>query len=147
MAVTVQVPHNATYLMATKAIDWDNDTFKLILCTDFTFDIDNDIEYADISVNELATGNGYTNGGHALSGGSVAVDDANNDSRRTFSTLTISASGGNIGPFKKMIIYNDTVANDPIMVCFTYSDTVTAESGSDIDFSNIIARFETPDSV
>jgi hypothetical protein len=142
MAVTIQTPQNFNSLVMKKLVDYDNDTFKLILCTDFTFDRDVDIEYADISVNELATGNGYINGGHTLSGGSVVVDDANNDARRAFDTLTLSASGGSIGPFKKMLIYNDTVANDPIVVCFTYSNTVTVEDGSDVDFSNVIPVFE-----
>ena len=55
------------YLLATKAIDFANDTFKIILmATGFTFDIDTHHGYADVSASELGTGNGYTAGGNTL---------------------------------------------------------------------------------
>jgi len=143
---TVQIPQNAALLLATKEIDWDNDTFKLILCSNFTFDVDNDIEYSDVSGNELSTGNGYTAGGETMSGGSVAVDDANNLAKRTFNNVTITASGGNIGPYRVVIIYNDTVTNDPIMSAITYDSDQTILDGDSAVFESIVAKFETPDS-
>ena len=147
MALIIQVPQNTTYLMVTGAIDWNSDTFKLILCTDFIFDIDTDIGYADISSYELGDGFGYTNGGHILAGDPVFIDNGNNDSRQAFDKLTITASGGDIGPFQKMMVYDDTATGNPIIVCFTYSSETTITDGGKIDFENIIARFETPDSL
>jgi hypothetical protein len=144
---TVKIPQNAQLLIATKKVDWDNDTFKLILCSNFTFNIDTDIEYADVSGNELANGFGYSTGGYTISGGSVAVDNTNNDARREFNDLTITASGGSIGAYQVALIYDDTVANDPIMASFTYAAPITISDGDSSVFENIIAKFKTPDSV
>jgi hypothetical protein len=145
--MAVQIPQNAALLLATKKIDWDNDTFKLILCTNFIYNIDTDIHYSDISSNELATGNGYTNGGMTISGGSVTVDNTDNDAKRTFTDLRLTATGGEIGPFQVAAIYDDSVTDDPIVAVFTYDAETTITEDNYIDFENIISKFQTPDSV
>jgi len=42
--------------------------------------------------------------------------------------LTMTASGA-VGPFRYVIIYNDTAANDPLICFFDYGSEVTLASG------------------
>lgn len=42
--------------------------------------------------------------------------------------LTMNASGA-VGPFRYVIIYNDTAANDPLICFFDYESEVTLASG------------------
>ena len=147
MATTIKIPNHALYLMATQAVDWDNDSFYLILCSNFVFDIDTDIEYANVSANELSTAYGYTIGGILMTGGVVVEDDTNNDARRSFDDVTVAASGGDIGPYQVAIIYNDTLANDPIMASFTYSAGITIGNGDSSVFENLIMRLKSADSL
>jgi len=52
---------NFLYLMSKGSVDLDTDELYWILMdTGFTFDRENDHEFADISDSQLATGNGYT---------------------------------------------------------------------------------------
>jgi hypothetical protein len=109
-------PNHIKYLLATKAIDFANDTFKIILMqSGFVFDKDNHEEYADVSGSELATGNGYTQATKTLAGVAVTEDDADDRCEIVWSNVTWTAVGGAIGPASGAIIYDDTVANDPIV--------------------------------
>ena len=109
-------PNHIKYLLATKAIDFANDTFKIILMqSGFVFDKDAHEEYADVSGSELATANGYTAGGATLGGVAVAEDDVDDRCEITWNNVTWTAVGGAIGPASGAIIYDDTVANDPIV--------------------------------
>ena len=42
--------------------------------------------------------------------------------------LTMTASGA-VGPFRYVIVYNDTAANDPLICYFDYASEVTLASG------------------
>jgi hypothetical protein len=75
-------------------------------------------------VTELATANGYTSGGV----------DTQNDSTRTAGTVTVTgvdvvwtATGGSIGPFRYVILYNDTPTSpaDPLIGYWDYGSAVT----------------------
>ena len=77
MAVTATVANKIKYLILTKDIDLETDTFKCCLMqAGFSFDEDAHHYYADISASELVTGNGYTSGGATMSGVSVTEDDS-----------------------------------------------------------------------
>lgn len=73
---------------------------------------------------EISGGNGYTAGGH----------DTQNDTSRTGGTLTvtavditITASGGSIGPFQYVALYNDTPTSpaDPLIAWWDYGSALT----------------------
>lgn len=57
----------------------------------------------------------------------------------TANDLTITATGGDIGPFRYVIIYNDdpTAPADPVLGWFDYGQDVTITDGNDfvIDFT------------
>lgn len=123
-------PNHIKYLLATGAIDFANDTFKIILMqSGFVFDIDTHEEYTDVSGNELANGNGYTTAGATLGGVAVAEDDVDDRCEITWNNVTWTAVGGAIGPASGAIIYDDTVANDPIVGYLDFGADYTQPDG------------------
>jgi hypothetical protein len=39
--------------------------------------------------------------------------------------LTLTASGGSVAAFRYVVVYNDTVANDPLVAWFDYGSSIT----------------------
>ena len=85
-----------------------------------------DLIKADLA--EIAGGNGYTLGGA----------DIQNDQSETAGTLTVTgvdvtytASGGSIGPFQYVVLYNDTPAAplDPLIGWWDYGSAITLLTG------------------
>ncbi len=139
MATTVA--NKVKYLLATKVIDFANDTFKIILMqSGYTFNKDTHHAYADVSASELATGNGYTAGGATLGGVAVTEDDTDDRTEVTWSNATWTASTGNIGPSPGAIIYDDTVAAPtakPIIQYIDFGGDQTQADGGTATISNI----------
>jgi len=77
---------------------------------------------------EIAGGSGYTSGGSSTanvgtrSGGTVSV--AGTD-------VTWTAAGGTVGPFRYVILYNDTPTSpaDPLIGWWDYGATITLNDG------------------
>lgn len=104
-----ELSNKIKYLMGIKAIDFANDSFKIILmASGFVFDKDTHHGYADVSASELATGYGYTRDTKTLTGVALTEDDTNDRLSVTWSNVTWTASGGNIGPTPGAIIYDNT---------------------------------------
>lgn len=100
-----------------------NDTLKVAL-TNAAPNVATHDELADIT--DLSTANGYTAGGA----------DTQNDGTRSGGTLTVTgvdvvwtASGGTIGPFRYVVLYNDTPAGDPLIGYWDYGSAVTLQIG------------------
>jgi hypothetical protein len=130
MAVVATVPNHFKYLLATKAVDLANDTFKIILMnTTFAFDKDSHALLADVTADQLSTGNGYTQDSKTLSGVTVTENDITDKATSVWSDVTWTASGGSIGPSGAAIIYDDTVANDPVVMCIDFGADFTTPDG------------------
>lgn len=139
--MATQASNKIKYLLATKVIDFANDTFKIILmATGFVFDKDNHHYYADVSASELSTGVGYTAGGATLGGVAVTEDDTDDRAEITWSNATWTASGGSIGPSPGAIIYDDTVESDPIVGYIDFGGDQTQADGGVATISNIEVR-------
>lgn len=139
MASTVS--NKCKYLLATKAIDFANDTFIIILMqSGFTFDKDAHEYYADVSSSELATANGYTVKTKSLAGVSVTEDDTDDRTEVKWSNATWTASGGVIGPTPGAIIIDDTVTDDPVIGYIDFGGNQTQADGGTATISNIEFR-------
>ena len=111
--------------MATKQIDWTNDTIKVALVTStYTPDQDAHDEWADVSANEVS-GTGYTAGGKVLSGKTLTYDSGTNTwtydaSDALWNSVTVT--------FRYAVIYDDTAAGKPLLgyIDFTTNKNATA---------------------
>lgn len=85
------------------------------------------------SVNNSAAyevdGNGWTTGGETLS--SVAVTTVStNDAKLDADDLSVTATGGAIGPAYKAVLYDDTDANDAPLAFIDFEGSKQADSGT-----------------
>ncbi len=138
------VANKIKYALATKVIDFANDSFIIILMqSGFTFNKDTHHGYADVSASELSTANGYTVKTKALSGVAVTEDDTDDRTEITWSNVTWTASGGSIGPTPGAIVIDDTVTTptaDPIVGYIDFGGDQTQASGGTMTISNIEFR-------
>ncbi len=76
--------------------------------------------------NEVASGNGYTTGGATAASGSITGGGAT--ATITFDTANVSwtATGGNIGPFRWAVMYDDTAASKQC-IAFCLLDSTPAD--------------------
>ena len=75
-----------------------------------------------------AAANGYTEGGHA------ATIDSSTESGGTYTLacttdVVITATAGGIGPFRYVILYDDTNATDMLIGYWDYGSSITLASG------------------
>ncbi len=82
------------------------------------------------SANEIAAGNGYTAGGAALTGTSNTQTSGTAKQAGTFPSWT--ASGGTIGPFRYIVLYNNTggtSATRPVIAYWDRGTSLTLQDG------------------
>lgn len=99
-------------------------------------DVAADSVKADLA--EIATGNGYT--------GAVDVQNA---ATQTGGTITVTATDftitatGAVGPFRYIVFYNDTAANDELIGYYDHGSEVTLSDGQTYttDFGASFASF------
>jgi len=138
MAVVSTLSNHFKFQLASGNIDFDSDSLKIILMNNtFAFDKDAHATLADVSSDELATGNGYTQQNKALANVSVTEDDTNDKASITWDDVTWTASGGNIGPTGAAIIYDDTTSDDTIVGCIDFGTDYTIPDGSSFEVGSI----------
>lgn len=84
---------------------------------------------------EIAAGNGYT------AGGNTAAVTTSAQTSGTYKLVLgdpaiFTASGGSIGPFRWVCLYNDTATNDELIGYWDYGSAVTLAAGESfaVDF-------------
>jgi hypothetical protein len=135
-----QASNKIKYLLATKAIDFATDSFKIILmASGFTFNKDTHHGYADVSASELATGYGYTRNTKTMTGVAVTEDDTDDRTEVTWDNVTWTASAGSIGPTPGAIIFDDTVTTltaDPVVCYIDFGGEQTQADGGVATITN-----------
>lgn len=74
-------------------------------------------------------GNGWTTGGETLSGVAVTTVTTN-DAKLDADDVSVTASGGAVGPAYKAVIYDDTDANDAPLAFIDFETSKQADSGT-----------------
>jgi hypothetical protein len=110
------------------------DTLKILLVNSPAPVATNSVK-ADLT--EISAGNGYSAGGPTCTVASSA--QTSGTYKLVIDDLTITASGGSIGPFRYIVLYNDTPTSpaDPLIGFYDYGSSVTLANGESItvDFS------------
>lgn len=110
---------NGVEVLVTTA-NASTDAFKLAL-TNTAPNTATHTVLADIT--QIAAGNGYAAGGLA-----VAVTGSEATGTYTLAqdaTVTLTAAGGTVGPFRYVVFYDDTVVSDPLLSYFDYGSSIT----------------------
>ena len=111
--------------VAEKGHNLGSDTLKILLAVDAP-SASGDAVKADLT-SELGTANGYT------SGGSAVTITGSSQTAGTYSLvgtdLVFTASGGQIGPFRYAVLYNDTSTGDMLIGYWDYGSNVTLNDG------------------
>lgn len=128
MAVTVYNYNQFLKQLGDGTLDMDSHTFKIALMgSSFTYNAANTV-WANVSPTEIANGNGYTTGGQALT--SVTYNQSAGVVSFDFDNPEWVAAGGDIAGVTDAVIYNDTVAGDPLMFAIDLGGTFTAVAGA-----------------
>lgn len=117
--------------LSEKVHNLDADTLNVYL-SNATPTVATNAVKADLA--EISTGNGYsgpqdTQNATSRSGGTTSVTGVD---------VTITASGGSVGPFRYVVLYNDTPTSpaDPLIGYWDYGSAITLATGESftVDF-------------
>ena len=119
--------------MAEKVHNLGSDTLKVML-TNTAPSAANTVK---TDITEIAAGNGYTAGGAAVT--ITASAQTSGTYKLVGNDVTWTASGGSIGPFRYVVLYNDTATNDELIGYYDYTTNLTVTSGNlfTVDFDQI----------
>lgn len=107
------------------AINLNSDTLKIALTNSAPNAATND-ELADIT--EISAAYGYSAGGTAV--GSNAYSQTSGTGKLTGSDVTFTAAGGNIGPFRYVVLYDATASGSPLICYWDLGSGTTINDGS-----------------
>ena len=108
-------------------IDWDSDTFKVMLCN--TAPVQTNGVKADLTEITGGGSTGYTAGGTA-----TTISVVRSSGTETISGTEVVFTGGatGMGPFRYAVLYDDTIASpvvDPLVAFWDYGSSISLASG------------------
>jgi len=114
------------YDLAEKVHNLNSDTINVAL-SNTTPSAGSNKVWADIT--EIAAGNGYSAGGASIS---ASGGTASGTFTLTGTNVTWTASGGSIGPFRYIILYNTSTSPNtkPLIGYWDYGSAVTLNNGN-----------------
>jgi hypothetical protein len=119
--ITIRDVFDATQL----GVNWDSDSFKMSLHTDtMTPNFDTWDFYADLT--NQVTGTGYTTTGQVMTGETVTATSG----ILTFDASDTSWTGATISSVRGRVVYDDTLTNDPLILCTTFGADYAITSGT-----------------
>src|SRR5262245_43919657 len=89
--------------------------------------------YGDISGSELASGNGYTTGGTAVTGTGLS-NSSGTESFASNATVWTSVTGS-MGPFRYVVYYDNTPATKTILGWYDYGSSITLNGANGDTFT------------
>lgn len=118
--------------MAEKVHNLGSDTLKVMLTN--TAPVATNTKKADLT--EISPGNGYVAGGTTVTITSSA--QSSGTYKLVGNDVTFTAAGGSLGPFRYVVLYNDTATNKELIGYWDNGSSVTlADTESyPIDFSS-----------
>lgn len=133
MVVSINRYNQFPEYFGDNTIDLDGDTFAIMLMNSTHVFTATHTVRTDVSANQIATGNGYTQATGAGTGKLLAsVTWVNAAGTITFDAadVTWTASGGDIGPADDAVIFSDTAASDQLCYSIDFGASETAGDGT-----------------
>ena len=116
---TAQIFNSFKEALAEKIHNLGSDTLKFML-TNTAPSLANTVK---TDITEISAGNGYTAGGTAVTVTSSA--QVGGTYSLVLAACTFTAAGGGIGPFRYIVLYNDTATNDELIGYVDYGTAYT----------------------
>ncbi len=120
-------------ILAEKGHNLGSDTLKVALTN--SAPVNTNTVLANIT--QISNGNGYTTGGTAATISSSA--QTSGTYKLVLADVVFTATGS-MGPFRYVVLYNDTATNDELIAWWDYGSSITLASGEtftvDFDATN-----------
>lgn len=89
------------------------------------------------NITQISAGNGYTSGGSTTT---ITLAEVTGTTTVSGTQVVFTASGGSIGPFRYVVLYNDTTTSPskPLVAWWDYGSSLTLADGETftVKFSN-----------
>lgn len=89
------------------------------------------------NITQIGAGNGYTSGGSTTT---ITLAEVTGTTTVSGTQVVFTASGGSIGPFRYVVLYNDTTTSPskPLVAWWDYGSSITLADGETftVKFSN-----------
>ena len=105
--------------LAEKTHNLGSDTLKVVLSNSAPVNTNTQLS----NITQISGVNGYTTGGTAATISSSA--QTSGTYKLVLADVVFTASGGSIGPFQYVVLYNDTATNDELIGWYDYGSAVT----------------------
>lgn len=124
--------------LGRKVFNLNSDTLKVVLSnTAPTAATDSTLS----NITQISNGNGYTTGGTTVA--NTAYSQTSGTGKLVGDDVVFTASGS-MGPFRYVVLYDDTAASDELIAYWDYGSSITLASGEtftvDFDATNGILQ-------